>query len=94
MTEMPQDFQKSPALISETRPSMKNFALKIAVALGIFAAFALLAIVLWQGAEVFLLVFAGLLLAIFLRSLSDFLNERTPLSCSWALTVVLLGSSG
>lgn len=56
--------------------------------------FALILLILWQGVEVLLLVFAGLLLAIFLRSLSDFLSEWTPLSERWALTVVLLGIVG
>lgn len=46
--------------------------------------------ILWQGAEVFLLVFAGLLLAVFLRSLSDTLSNHTPLSENWALVFVLL----
>jgi predicted PurR-regulated permease PerM len=91
MTQPTENYEPSSAPTNEARSSLKNFAIKIAVALGIFAAFALVAVVLWQGAEVFLLVFAGLLLAIFLRSLSEFLAGRTPLSSSWALTVVLLG---
>ncbi len=91
MSEPTENYPQPPAPVGETRPSIKNFAIKVAVSLGIFAAFALVAIVLWQGAEVFLLVFAGLLLAIFLRSLSEFLAARTPLSSGWALTVVLLG---
>jgi predicted PurR-regulated permease PerM len=83
--------ENSPLNARRRSVSPASFAGKIAVALGIFALFLLLALVLWQGAEVFLLVFAGLLLAIFLRSLSEFLSERTPLSSGWALTVVLLG---
>ena len=53
-------------------PSIEIFARKMTVALGIFALFALAVIVLWQGAEVFLLVFVGFLLAVFLRTLSEF----------------------
>ena len=56
--------------------------------------FALVLALLWQGAEVMLLVFAGLLLATFLRSLSDFLSDHSPLSEKWALTVVLVGIVG
>jgi len=52
--------------------------------------FALLLFVLWQGAEVFLLIFAGFLVSVFLRSLSDFLSERAGLSENWSLTLVLL----
>ncbi len=45
---------------------------------------------MWQGAEVILLIFAGFLLASFLRSLSGFLSKYAPLSETWALTVVLM----
>jgi predicted PurR-regulated permease PerM len=70
--------------------SPQTFTQKILIALGIFAVLTLTGIVLWQGIEVFLLIFAGLLLAIFLRSLSDFLSKHTPLSENLALTTVLL----
>lgn len=60
----------------------------------ILAVFGLFFLTLWQGAEVFLLVFAGLLLAIFLRSLSGFLARYTPLSDKLALAIVLLGIVG
>jgi len=76
LTEKLENYAKAHAPIDDARPSIKTFARKITVALGIFAAFIVVAIVLWQGAEVFLLVFAGLLLAIFLRSLSEFLSRR------------------
>ncbi len=94
ITKTPENYAKRHEPINDARPSIKTFARKITVALGIFAAFIVVAIVLWQGAEVFLLVFAGLLLAIFLRSLSEFLSRRTPLSSGWALTIVLLGIVG
>lgn len=47
-------------------------------------------LLLWFALDVFLLAFAGILLAIFLRSLSDGLSEHTPLSEGVALTLVLL----
>ena len=56
--------------------------------------FALVLVILWQGAEVLLLVFAGLLLAVFLRGLSDFLSRHTPLSDGWALSLILLAIAG
>ena len=56
--------------------------------------FALVLFVLWHGAEVFLLIFAGFLLAIFLRALSGFLSKRAPLSENQALAVVLLVIAG
>lgn len=44
----------------------------------------------WFAADVLLLVFAGILLAVLLRSLSGWLAERSPLSPGWALGVVVL----
>jgi len=55
---------------------------------------ALILSVLWLGSEIFLLVFAGLLLGIFLRSLSDFLTRHTPLSETWSVAIVLLAIIG
>ncbi|MEO8073569.1 MAG: AI-2E family transporter [Acidobacteriota bacterium] len=56
--------------------------------------FALIFAVLWQGAKVILLVFAGSLLAVFFRTLSETLSKYTPLSHGLALTVVLLSIVG
>ena len=66
--------------------SHRNFIEKILIII----LFAAILLILWHGAEVFLLVFAGLLLAVFLRSLSDSLSNRTPLSENWSLIFVLL----
>ncbi len=94
LKETPENFAKQKEPIDDARPSIKTFTRKITVALGIFVAFAALAIVLWQGAEVFLLIFAGFLLAVFLRSLSEYLSEKTSLSGGWSLAVVLFGIFG
>ncbi len=45
---------------------------------------------LWQAVYVLLLIFAGVLLAVLLRSLADALAARTGLSGGWSLTVVTL----
>ena len=66
------------------------FAQKVLIAGGVIAALVLTLAVLWAGADIFLLVFAGFLLAVFLRSLSEFLSRHTPLSENWALIVVLI----
>ena len=47
-------------------------------------------LLLWYTVDVFLLIFAGILLAIFLRALSDWLSEHSPLSGGWSLAVVVL----
>jgi predicted PurR-regulated permease PerM len=52
--------------------------------------FAGVLLVLWQGAEILLLVFAGLLLAIFLRSASGFLSRHAGLSDKWGFVLVML----
>lgn len=49
-----------------------------------------LVLLLWYAVDVFLLIFAGVLLAIFLRALSDWLTQHSPLSGGWSLAVVVL----
>ncbi|HEX6287780.1 MAG TPA: AI-2E family transporter [Herpetosiphonaceae bacterium] len=70
----------------------------IAVAIGL-AALALVAFV-WYTSHMLLLAFGGILLAVFLRTLSDWLSAKTTLSEGWSLAVVgvalllLLGLGG
>lgn len=59
--------------------------------MGVITVVGLLLLLLWYGSNVLLLVFAGLLLAVFLRSLSDWVSRHTPLSDGWALVLVVLG---
>ena len=86
----PNDFQPPHITPRDKAPPGWAFARKTLTFLGITTLFALILIVLWQGAEIVLLVFAGLLLAIFLRSLSGFIKRYMPLSENLSLTVVLL----
>jgi predicted PurR-regulated permease PerM len=44
----------------------------------------------WYTMQVLLLVFAGLLLAIFLRGLSAWVSDYSPLTGNWALSVVIV----
>ncbi len=74
----------------DSRPTRPAFVRRVLIVIGIVVLTALILGLVWQGAEVILLIFAGFLLAIFLRSLSGFLNKYAPLSETWALTVVLL----
>ena len=50
----------------------------------------LLCLLLWYGIYVFLLVFASVLLAIFLYSASCWVSTHTPLAYGWSLTLVAL----
>lgn len=68
-----------------------NFTSRIVLAVGITTLAIFLSLLLWYAADVLLLAFAGILLAIFLRSLSDWVSESTPLSGGWSLGVVVVG---
>ncbi|MCA1628612.1 MAG: hypothetical protein LC742_11710, partial [Acidobacteria bacterium] len=57
---------------------------------GVVVAVLLVLFLLWYAVDVLLLAFAGILLAVFLRGLSDKLGERTGLSENWTLAVVIL----
>jgi predicted PurR-regulated permease PerM len=52
------------------------------------------AVFAWLAMDLLLLLFAGILLAIFLRSLATAVSEHTPLSNGWALFVVVLALLG
>ena len=71
-----------------------SFAGRAAVAVSIAIALAIAAIVVWRAADIFLLVFAAVLLAVFLRSLSGFLRDHTKFTDGWALFTVILGLGG
>jgi predicted PurR-regulated permease PerM len=73
-------------------PIPTRFARRALTAVGIGAGTVLvLLLLLWFGAWVFLLVFASVLLAIFLYNISHFMSHHTPLSIGWSLAIVALG---
>lgn len=75
---------------SETRtPSGLLTKRTLIVAVAGTAVIALL-LAVWQVSQILLLVFASLLLALFLRTLAEFITRHTPLSMNWSLTVVVL----
>ncbi|HLL89788.1 MAG TPA: AI-2E family transporter, partial [Tepidisphaeraceae bacterium] len=49
-----------------------------------------LALLLWYAVDVLVLVFAGILVAVLLRGLADWVGERTKLSEGWSLAVVIV----
>ncbi|RJR51304.1 MAG: AI-2E family transporter [Desulfobacteraceae bacterium] len=67
-----------------------EFTHKVMIAVGL--TFAILAVLLiaWKVAQILMLVFAGILLAIFLRGLAGLLNRLTGLPNSWSLLAVLV----
>ena len=61
----------------------------VSTIVGVALSVAAMLFVLWYAADVLLLVFAGVLLAVFLRSLSGWLSRRTPLSGAWSVAAVV-----
>ncbi len=73
---------------------MRDFARRAALA-GLLSIFCVLFLVLlFLAFELLLVVFAGVLLAVLLRALSDPLAARTSMSPSWALLLVILALAG
>lgn len=66
------------------------FARKTFIAVGVVGAAVLFFQIIAAARDVFLLVFAGILVAVLFRSLSDWLRAHTPLSEGGALAVVIL----
>ncbi len=67
-----------------------SFTWRVLVVVGIVAVTIVALLLLWYAASVMLLAFTGVMLAIFLRSLSDFLSKHTPLSDAWSLALVVI----
>jgi len=59
------------------------------VAAAAAAVFGLL-LAVWQVAQILFLIFASILLALFLRTLAEFISRHTPLSVNGSLAVVVL----
>ena len=90
MMEIPETHPETQETTVDSRPTRQDFVRRVLIVIGIVVLSALILGLVWQGAEVILLIFAGFLLAIFLRSLSGFLSKYAPLTETWALTVVLM----
>ncbi len=91
---VPNNYPEPTELYDNSRSPNHNFIRRVLIVIGLIALSVIFFGLLWYGAEIILLVFAGLLLAIFLRSLGDFLNSHTPLSETWSLIIVLLAIIG
>src|SRR5947209_1175320 len=69
---------------------MTAFAMRVVVGVLITVLILSVTFVLWRGIHVLLEAFAGLLFAVFLSAMADWLSQRTKLSYRWALVVVLV----
>jgi predicted PurR-regulated permease PerM len=64
------------------------------VVIGLVMAATIMLVFLWYAVDVLLLLFAAILLGVFLRGLSDWVSRRSRLTEGWALAVVMLGLLG
>lgn len=86
----PEARQIGSRLFNSERLSRAEFYYRALVFVGIVAAVGLLLVLLWQSTQVILLIFAGLLVAVFLRGIAERISRHTPLSENWALGLLLL----
>lgn len=73
-----------------------RFTGRTLVALGLASLFLVVGLLLWNASEIFLLAFAGILIAVFLTAPAHFVSSRTavPHGLALALTVVALLALG
>lgn len=75
---------------STSTTDIDPFIRRTLVVIGLVTAVILLTVFLWQVLNVLVLLFAGILLGVFLTSMSGWIRERTPLSHQQSLAVVLV----
>ena len=73
------------------RLGLGEFALRVVVAVLLTVLVLLIVYLLWRVTHVLLQAFAGILLAVFLSALSDWVSRRTRLSYRLSLVLVVLG---
>ena len=73
-----------------SRTSEKEYVRRLLVTLGVVLAVGLLVALVWMSIRVWLAVFAGILLAVFLSTLTRWTSHVTHLPRAWALLIVLL----
>lgn len=72
-------------------PHFSPFTRRVAVAVGFTALVVVLLLFVWMLAQVLLLLFAGLLLAVFLNGMARRIQAHTPLTYGWALAATCMG---
>jgi predicted PurR-regulated permease PerM len=70
-------------------PQLNDFLQRVLIVAGVTLLGFVIVALLWQTAHAALVVFAGVLLAVFLRGLSDLARKLLPLSGGWALAAVI-----
>ena len=72
----------------------KQYLGRLLLTIGVLLAVGLLLVLIWRSARVWLAVFAGILFAVFLSTLSRWVSRITHLPRGWALAIVLLALAG
>ena len=75
--------------MGEPRTDLYTFSLRTLVVVGITALVATVLLLAWSVSHVLLLIFAGALLAVFLRGVARFLHRHAHLPWSWSLALVI-----
>ena len=89
VTTGPSEVQPEPH-DSSVRSLRSPFVRRTLAVTGIATALVLGLALLWAAADVFLLIFAGILVAVLLRGLSQWVSTHIPLSEGWSLALVVL----
>lgn len=88
------DETESEKVFFDSSKVSSNFMYRVWYVIGAITLAVMVLVLFWQGSEVILLVFAGILVAVFLRSISDWISAKTGISETWSLTIILLGIIG
>jgi len=79
---------------TENKPAasvdLPTFSRQVVIAVLITLGLAALAIIAWQGIDILLEAFAGILFGLFLSGLAESLHKRTRLSYGWSLALVII----
>lgn len=70
--------------------STDNFVRRVLIVIGLVTAVALLVILAWQMLDILVLLFASILLGVFLTGISGWIRQHTPLTHRQALAVTIL----
>ena len=73
------------------KEQLREFTRKVLLTVGIVTIVVLMLLLSWRAINVLLLIFAGLLLAVFLNGISQWISDRTPIPYKISLVLVVLG---
>lgn len=83
-----------PTKSSEDSATHRNFVSRVVKSTFIGAGAVMLLLIFWYAVDVLLLVFAGVLVGVFLHGLSDPVSRHTGLHQRWSLLIVLFALGG